>query len=212
MPVGTRARGRPLRRPAYPVRRPIIACCSARRRASNIRRMYFEAARQSPGVRALRRGRCSLPNHAFHVVTRTHLHARWFESLTSARIVVRNLQRECVAHSTRSLAFVVMPDHLHWLVVVPEGRPLSVCVNSVKSLAARQINKLVGRHGKVWQKGFYDRGIRRDEDLALVARYIVMNPVRAGLVPRIGDYPHWDAVWLSPTGRPSGRAPTGQPL
>jgi hypothetical protein len=29
-----------------------------------------------------------------------------------------------------------------------------------------------------------------------VARYIVYNPVRAGLVSRIGDYPHWDAVWV----------------
>ncbi|MFV3290267.1 transposase, partial [Pseudomonas sp. NY11955] len=29
-----------------------------------------------------------------------------------------------------------------------------------------------------------------------VARYIVANPIRAGLVSRVGDYPHWDAVWL----------------
>jgi putative transposase len=29
-----------------------------------------------------------------------------------------------------------------------------------------------------------------------IARYIVANPLRAGLVERLGDYPHWDAVWL----------------
>jgi len=29
-----------------------------------------------------------------------------------------------------------------------------------------------------------------------MARYIVMNPKRAGLVERVGDYPHWDAIWL----------------
>jgi hypothetical protein len=29
-----------------------------------------------------------------------------------------------------------------------------------------------------------------------IARYIVGNPLQAGLVDRIGDYPHWDAVWL----------------
>ncbi|MGH8412134.1 MAG: REP-associated tyrosine transposase, partial [Pseudomonas sp.] len=38
--------------------------------------------------------------------------------------------------------------------------------------------------------------IRRDEDLPAVARYIVANPLRAGLVEKIGDYPLWDAVWL----------------
>ncbi|MFM2004374.1 MAG: hypothetical protein RLZZ09_29 [Pseudomonadota bacterium] len=29
-----------------------------------------------------------------------------------------------------------------------------------------------------------------------IARYNVVNPLRAGLVDRIGDYPHWDAAWL----------------
>jgi hypothetical protein len=29
-----------------------------------------------------------------------------------------------------------------------------------------------------------------------VARYVVMNPVRAGLVSRVGDYPFWDAAWI----------------
>ena len=35
-----------------------------------------------------------------------------------------------------------------------------------------------------------------DEDLKKTARYIVANPLRAGLVKRLGDYPHWDALWL----------------
>jgi hypothetical protein len=39
--------------------------------------------------------------------------------------------------------------------------------------------------------------LRRDEDLRAVARYVILNPVRAGLVQRVGDYPHWDAVWLA---------------
>ena len=42
----------------------------------------------------------------------------------------------------------------------------------------------------------HDRALRRDEDLLAVARYIVANPLRAGLVRRVGDYPLWDAVWL----------------
>jgi len=31
-----------------------------------------------------------------------------------------------------------------------------------------------------------------------MARYIIGNPVRSGLVQRVGDYPFWDAVWLNP--------------
>jgi putative transposase len=48
----------------------------------------------------------------------------------------------------------------------------------------------------VWQRGFYDRAIRKEEDLLAVARYIVANPLRAGLVSQLSDYPFWDAVWL----------------
>ncbi|MCF6281296.1 MAG: hypothetical protein L3J28_03650 [Candidatus Polarisedimenticolaceae bacterium] len=42
----------------------------------------------------------------------------------------------------------------------------------------------------------HDRAIRKEEDLVAIARYIVANPLRAGLVKSIKDYPHWDCVWL----------------
>ncbi|MBB5859537.1 hypothetical protein GGR69_001194 [Xanthomonas arboricola] len=29
-----------------------------------------------------------------------------------------------------------------------------------------------------------------------MARYLIANPLRAGLVARVGDYPFWDAIWL----------------
>jgi REP element-mobilizing transposase RayT len=47
-----------------------------------------------------------------------------------------------------------------------------------------------------WQEGFHDHALRREEDLRDIARYIVLNPVRAGLVRNIREYPLWDAVWL----------------
>ncbi|MNR61582.1 hypothetical protein D3C85_1833710 [compost metagenome] len=65
-----------------------------------------------------------------------------------------------------------------------------------KSRITFALNRSIGRDGPLWQHGFHDRAIRREEDLQAVARYIVANPLRAGLVERIGDYPLWDAVWL----------------
>ncbi len=41
-----------------------------------------------------------------------------------------------------------------------------------------------------------DHALRKDEDLVHLARYVVANPVRAGLVERLGDYPLWDAQWV----------------
>jgi REP element-mobilizing transposase RayT len=106
------------------------------------------------------------------------------------------LKREDDAGHTKTLAFVVMPDHLHWLVQLTGTRSLSVSVNTIKSFASRSINQVIGRSGPVWQKGFYDYALRDEENLAAAARYIVANPLRAGLTRRISDYPLWDAIWV----------------
>ena len=50
----------------------------------------------------------------------------------------------------------------------------------MKSDAVRRINAKGLRQGPIWQKGYMDRAIRREEDLVRVARYIVANPLRAG--------------------------------
>ena len=69
-------------------------------------------------------------------------------------------------------------------------------VNRLKSASAREANRKLGRTGALWQKGFYDHGLRSEEDVVAIARYIVANPIRAGMVARVGDYPFWNAVWI----------------
>jgi len=88
-----------------------------------------------------------------------------------------------------------MPDHLHWLIQL-QAMPLSKLVLQVKSRSAIAINKARATSGHVWQKGFHDHALRREEDLTATARYVIANPLRAGLVKRVGEHPHWDAIWL----------------
>jgi REP element-mobilizing transposase RayT len=66
----------------------------------------------------------------------------------------------------------------------------------IKGHSAISINRVFANQGQLWQKGFHDRAIRKEEDLQAIARYVVANPLRAGLVDKIGDYPLWDAIWL----------------
>lgn len=66
----------------------------------------------------------------------------------------------------------------------------------VKCRSTLAINNHLGRSGPLWQKGFHDRALRQEEDLQAVARYVIANPRRAGLVDRTGSYPLWDAKWL----------------
>jgi len=99
--------------------------------------------------------------------------------------------------ATDTLAFVVMPDHVHWLFGLGAAMSLSRVLESFKSHSARELNVLHATRGRVvWQKGFFDHAIRAEEDIRAVARYIVANPLRAGLVSSLRDYPLWDAKWL----------------
>ncbi len=96
----------------------------------------------------------------------------------------------------RLLAWVLMPDHVHWLLQLGERDRLPLVVDRMKACSARAVNRATGRRGPLWARAYHDHALRGDEDLAATARYIVANPVRAGLVKRVGDYPFWNAVWL----------------
>ncbi|WP_275100531.1 REP-associated tyrosine transposase [Sedimenticola hydrogenitrophicus] len=152
--------------------------------------------RRAAHGRNLRRGRRSERGRAYLITTVTRDRAPRFMSMGHARAVVMAMRQAEAEGMCETLAWVLMPDHLHWLFVLRDG-DLSVVVAKVKQVSAREINSLERRRGaSVWQRGFYDRAVRREEDIAAMARYMVANPLRAGLVQRVGDYPYWDAAWL----------------
>jgi REP element-mobilizing transposase RayT len=148
------------------------------------------------GVRSLRRGRFSGLNQIYHVATATEKREKLFADFGQGRMVVDSIRYETESGRCDTLCFVLMPDHLHWLLQLKANGSLASSVNNVKAHSAWRINSRYRRKGKVWQKGFYDRAMRRDEDVVATARYIIANPVRAGIVGQVGDYPLWDAIWV----------------
>ena len=94
------------------------------------------------------------------------------------------------------LAWVLMPDHAHWLVQLHGHDALATVVNRLKSASARAVNQALGRRGALWSRAFHDHALRSDETIEVVARYIIANPIRAGLVSRVGDYPFWNTTFL----------------
>ena len=145
---------------------------------------------------ALRRGRCSLSCQIYCVTTVTRGRVPIFNGLTAARLLIRELRRLDDSGVVDSLAWVVMPDHLHWLLQLNRCCQLSDVIKSLKACSALAINNYHGQQGSLWQRAYYDRAARKDDDVCQLARYIIANPLRAGLVEHIGDYPHWDCIWL----------------
>jgi len=106
----------------------------------------------------------------------------------------------CMLHpncwgDARLLAWVLMPDHWHGLVRLGYRDELPLVMNRMKAVVSRQLGREHGP-GAIWARGFHDRALRREEDLRAVARYVVANPIRAGLVSHACDYPYWDCAWL----------------
>ncbi|SFO99552.1 REP-associated tyrosine transposase [Pseudomonas borbori] len=151
---------------------------------------------KTPGHAALRKGRASICSTAYLITTTTKNRQPLFTHFPAACSAARCFEDAALLRESRMLAWVLMPDHEHWLLQLGETDSLGDVIGRLKSASSRYTNRSLNRTGPLWSKAFHDHALRAEEDLQAVARYIVANPLRAGLVKRIGDYPLWNAVWL----------------
>ena len=86
---------------------------------------------------------------------------------------------------------MIMPNHIHAVIQLGRGQTLPKVMHSLKTFTARQINEQRGEHSTVWEEGYHDHSIRKDESLNEIIRYCYENPVRQGLIKHAKDYPYW---------------------
>jgi REP element-mobilizing transposase RayT len=82
--------------------------------------------------------------------------------------------------------FVVMPNHVHLLVLPLAGWSLSEIIGTWKKFSARRINDTMDSTGAVWLEETHDHIVREAYELSVYRRYISENPVKARL--RVGEY------------------------
>ena len=148
------------------------------------------------GHAALRRGRMQLTGQIYHLTITTHMRNPVFRDFDGACAASRAFENQAFLGDAMMLAWVLMPDHAHWLLQLGECDSLSAVVSRLKSASSRCVNLAMGTQGPVWSRAFHDHAIRNDEGVVSAARYIVANPLRAGLVERLGNYPFWNSIWL----------------
>lgn len=143
----------------------------------------------------LRKGRYTQKGGIYHITVCTWKKMPYFREFAAGMVVAKNLSKSDPKLET--LCYVVMPDHFHWLFQISGIDSLSALVQKLKSVTTKELREagLAGPY-PVWQKGFYDHALRQEEDVVNVARYIVANPIRAGLVRSVREYPLWNAKWL----------------
>ena len=143
----------------------------------------------------LRLGRRSIIGQVYVLTTTTHQRRRLFESKAAAACVIDQLRYIEQRGLVQSHAWVVMPDHVHWMLELRAAH-LPDIARRMKSSSALALNRLAARRCTVWQPGYFDHAVRAEESLARQALYILGNPVRAGLAGQIGEFPYAWSVWL----------------
>lgn len=102
---------------------------------------------------------------------------------------VESLRNSASRYDLSILIYCFMPDHVHLLVQNGEHSDLIRFINSYKSWTTKVAWKY-GFEGSVWQRSFYDHILRNDESVERHIRYIIENPVRAGIADTWIEHPY----------------------
>ncbi|AWH53648.1 transposase [Stenotrophomonas sp. ESTM1D_MKCIP4_1] len=142
----------------------------------------------------LRLGRRSIIGQVYVLSTTTHQRSRLSESAAASGCVIDQFRYLEDRGLVQPLAWVVMPDHVHWMFEL-HASDLADIARRLKSSSALALNRLRGFQKTVWQPGYFDHAVRAEDSLARQASYIMGNRVRAGLAKQIGEYPYAWSVW-----------------
>lgn len=164
------------------------------------------------GKRDLRKGRFSSPGQVYSITFTTFNRMPILTDFAIGCSIGRATLSAALIKDHQLMCWVLMPDHMHLLVQLGHAETLSDFVRNYKSVTSRKVKAITSLRSPLWTDGFHDRAIRRESDILTVARYIVANPLRAGLISSVRKYPFWDAIWLADgNSRPAFQADPSYP-
>src|SRR6476646_9945579 len=128
------------------------------------------------------------------ICTFNRIHA--FDREPTVRMATMQLSRTADERGIEVIAYCFMPDHAH---VLMQGKYASADFREFVRLFKRRSSYEWKRTHRtmLWQRSYFEHVLRDDEDTIAVARYILENPVRAGLVTQIEDYPYLGSMTAS---------------
>jgi putative transposase len=128
-----------------------------------------------------------------HVTQRGNRREIVFFSDSDRRRYLELLQEYSLRHSVEVLAYCLMDNHLHLVVVPRHSDSLAVTLKPVHLRYAQHVNWTQNMTGRLWQGRFFSCPLDEAHCLAAI-RYVERNPVRAGMVKRAEDYPFSSAA------------------
>ncbi len=163
-------------------------------------------------MRAKRRQVFNEPGHGHELTFSTYRRIKVFNDPECARIFLASLDRAREVLGFQILAYVVMPEHVHVLILPPEGYDVSKILHRIKQPSSmkmmvhlRRANPRMAEQlrvrvkgdrfeNRLWQQGGgCDRNVYNIKVARLMIDYIHNNPVRRGLCVNAVDWPYSSA-------------------
>jgi putative transposase len=139
-----------------------------------------------------RLARAVFPRHPHHVTQRGNGRAQTFFSDADYALYRELLGQHCAAAGVEIWSWVLMPNHVHLILVPRDEHGLRRALSAVHGRYAGHVHARLKRTGHFWQGRF--GCVAMDEaHLGAALRYVALNPVRAGMVERAIDWP-WSSV------------------
>ena len=146
--------------------------------------------------------RIVVPGVAHHVTQRGNRRQRTFFSDGDYRLYLFTLARVCHRWGVACWTYCLMPNHVHLILVPSTSESLTCAVSELHRTYTSEINRRQGWTGCLWQGRYFSFPIS-EAHLLRAARYVLMNPFRAGLVASASEWPYSSAHCHS-TGRSDG--------
>ena len=123
----------------------------------------------------------------YFVTANTFCKQNLLQSDRMAELFCEVLFRYRTANKFLLHSFVVMPNHIHLLLTIPDGTTLERAMQFIKGSFSFEAGKVLRTGSSIWQKSFLDRRVRDAEECERYRNYIQQNPVKAQLVNLAGD-------------------------
>jgi putative transposase len=147
-----------------------------------------------------RKPRYYLPGVPCHVIQRGHNREPCFSAPDDFRYYLQCLREACLKHDAVTHAYVLMTNHVHLLITPAEKDGISRVLQTVGRRYVQYVNASYRRSGTLWEGRHKASLIDTEHYLMACYRYIELNPVRAGMVRKPGDYP-WSSFGANAHGR-----------
>jgi putative transposase len=140
--------------------------------------------------------RLNCPGLIYHVVNRGNDRQVIFAEDEDYRHYLNTIQRYKKKYQFKLFAYCLMTNHVHLLIKTTGGGSISKIMQSITVAHTRRYNFKYRRCGHVWQGRFHSPIVSEDNYMLTAMRYIEQNPLRAGMVKGIADYP-WSSYGLN---------------